>query len=449
MIFKRFTLSLSLRLMLLIISAAVAVFTGMKGHPLLMALLFCLTAGIMINTIYFINSIPRKLSYFFDAVRNEDSSLHYPENVRDKNIAGLHGSLNRLNELISEIKVRNERNEKFFRELLKSSSTGILAVDEKGFIELVNDQALQLTGLKALSHLDRLRQQNSELAENLENLKPGLSSTLKILVGNELRQLSAKVAYLHFGERRYRIFSLNDIRPEMEEIELESWQKLIRVLTHEIMNSIAPITSLSNTIRRFFKADAGIENSTGIPPEYIAQTVEGLSVIEETGKGLMHFVDNYRKLAKVPKPKFKTIDIDDWMSRIDLLERSKMEDEHIQLIMEKRTGKKEFFADENLLNQVVINIMNNAADALKKSGKKEIRMTVDEIRDYNLLIIITDTGEGISADDLEKIFIPFFTTKENGSGIGLSLARQIMRLHKGSINVHSLPGKGTSFFLKI
>lgn len=449
MIFKRFTLSLLLRLIILMLSAAMSAYLGIKDYWIWMALFLCLTVILTITLVYFVNSIPRKLSYFIDAVRNEDTSLHFPEGVKDRNIAELHGSLNRLNDLISEAKVRNERNERFFRELLKSSSTGILAVDEKGFIEVANEQTLHLTGLSALSHMDRLRQQNSELAEDLENLKPGQPSTLKILVGNELRQLSARVAYLHFAKRKYRIFSLNDIRSEIEEVELESWQKLIRVLTHEIMNSIAPITSLSSTIKRFFKSEGDINRSIEIPSEYIAQTVEGLSVIEETGKGLMHFVDNYRKLAKVPKPKFKSIDINDWMNRIDLLVRNKMEEGKIQFIQEKKTGKKEFVADENLLNQVVINIINNAADALKKTEKKEIRMTVSDVVDYNLQISVTDTGEGISADDQEKIFIPFFTTKENGSGIGLSLARQIMRVHKGSISVNSQLGKGTSFLLKL
>lgn len=449
MIFKRFTLSLILRITAIIIVAVLITIVIGKAKWIGTIVLLCCLVILVIEDVYFIHGMLRKLQYFFDAIRNEDSSLHFPEGIKDKPFAGFHDSLNRLNDMISEIKIRNERNERFFRELLKSSSTGIIAVDEKGFVEHVNEAALRLTGLMALSHIDMLRHKNKVLTKTLENLKPGQPQTLKILIRNELRQLSVREARFRLGDHAYRIYSLNDIRSEMEEIELESWQKLIRVITHEIMNSIAPITSLSSTLQRFFKAEKMPDGSKFLPPEYISQTIEGLTVIEETGKGLMHFVENYRQLAKVPKPVFKTIGIDDWTNRIELLVRNRIEKGNIRFIQQKKTNKDEFIADENLLNQVVINLVNNAADAVKSSKKKEIVMIVDDLPDCNLIINITDTGKGISTENLEKIFIPFFTTKENGSGIGLSLARQIMRLHKGSINVRSIPGKHTTFILKL
>ena len=449
MIFRRFTLSLVIRIVVMLLIMTLATLAAIRQQWVWSGLLIVLIVILIAEEVHFVNSIPRKLSYFFDAVKNEDSSLHFPESTKDRQLARFHQSLNHLNTILSEIKIRNERNEKFFRELLKSSTTGIIAIDEKGFVELVNQAALQLLQLTALSHMNRLRQEHRELTESLETLLPGQSQTLKILIGNELRQLSVRVSDLHFGDRQYRIFSMNDIRSEMEEIELESWQKLIRVLTHEIMNSIAPITSLSSTLQRFFKTEQTTEGAAEIPPNYIEQAIEGLSVIEETGKGLMHFVDNYRKLAKVPKPKFKSIEIEDWMSRIDLLVRNKLEEAQIQFRQEKKTGRKEFVADENLLNQVVINLINNAVDALKDSEKRQILMRVNESKEYNLEITVSDSGSGIPTEELEKIFIPFYTTKESGSGIGLSLARQIMRLHKGSIGVTSQQGKGTSFTLKL
>ncbi len=395
-----------------------------------------------------VNAVNRKLTYFFDAVRNEDSSLHFPEKIYDKSTQHLHESLNRLNTLISEIKIRNEYKERFYRELLKYSATGIIAVDEEGYIDLINKAALQLIGMEQLGHIKLLQQKRKGLHDELIQLKPGQTQTLKILQKQELQLISVKVTKLFFGEKRFRVFSLYDIKAELEENEVDSWQKLIRVLTHEIMNSIAPITSLSKTLRRLLQSNMNFEGDQQVDLQ-VEKAREGLSVIEETGKGLMHFIDNYRRLTKIPKPVFKVVKIKKWINRVYCLLKDRLDEENIDFEQHYNIYQTEFLADEKLLTQVLINIINNAIDASLSKEKRKIELRVETDRGARLQISITDYGKGIAGDELDKIFIPFFTTKENGSGVGLSISRQIMRLHKGSISVSSQADKKTTFFLRL
>jgi signal transduction histidine kinase len=278
-------------------------------------------------------------------------------------------------------------------------------------------------------------------------ITPGQSRTVKVLHDNELRLFSLKVALLNFGSNSYRLYSIADIKAEMEENELDSWQKLIRVMTHEIMNSVAPITSLSNTLSRIF-----IRNNHPIPVQevtgkHVENIIHGLEVIENTGSGLMRFVEDYRKLTKVPSPVFKPINIDNWLNAIRLLMRNKLHEEKINLRIVKKGSRDELIGDEKLLNQVMINILNNAVDALKDTDHKKIAISITENNLGRLKISISDNGKGIPPEELEKIFIPFYTTKEKGSGIGLSLSRKIMRLHRGSISVSSQPAEKTTFIL--
>jgi two-component system, NtrC family, nitrogen regulation sensor histidine kinase NtrY len=447
MIYKSFNLSVTIRLLVYAIAVAVLGIALYQRNWLIAAPLVLIALISVFNLIYFLNSINRKVAFFFDAVTNDDTTLHYPEQIHPRSLRALHQSLNQLNKHIADIKIKNEHNEKFFHEMLKSSATGLLAVDDKGFIEQVNDSALDFIGLPNISHIDLLRQKNKELFEHMMLIRPGQSRTIKVLHDAELRLFSLKVALLNFGMNRYRLFSISDIKAELEENELDSWQKLIRVMTHEIMNSIAPITSLSNTLSRIF-----IRNNDPLPAhevteKHVANIIHGLEVIENTGKGLMRFVEDYRKLTKIPNPVFKPIPISNWLNAIRLLMKNRFDEENINLRITKKGTQEALLGDERLLNQVMINILNNAMDALKNVEHKKIAISVSENAMGRLKISISDNGKGIPTEEVEKIFIPFYTTKENGSGIGLSLSRKIMRLHRGSISVFSQPAEKTTFVL--
>lgn len=447
MIYKSYNLSVTLRLMLFAFATACLGIAVYKLNWLIAVPLLLLVLILFFNTLFFLNGINRKVTLFFDAVTNDDTTLHYSENNRTRSLRALHQSFNRLNEHISAIKIKSEHNEKFFHEMLKSSATGLLAVDEKGYIEQINDSALDFIGLPHISHIDLLKQKNSELHEQMRLITPGRSRTIKVLHGSELRLFSLKVALLNFNSNKYRLYSISDIKAELEENELDSWQKLIRVMTHEIMNSVAPITSLSNTLSRIF-----IKNNVPLPAEeitqkHIANIIHGLEVIENTGKGLMRFVEDYRKLTRIPNPIFKPINIHDWLKSLKLLMNNRFKEEKISIGIVKKGAKEEIIGDEKLLNQLMINMLNNAIDALVGMEHKKITISVTENTMGRLKISITDNGKGISPDEIDKVFIPFYTTKENGSGIGLSLSRKIMRLHKGSISIFSAQGEQTTIVL--
>ena len=447
MIYKSFNLAIVLRMLVYTIATACLGIGLYHRNVYVVSPMVLLVLILVFDLVYFVNSVNRKVAFFFDAIRNEDTSLHYDEDVNSRSMQTLHQSLNMLNRHIADIKLRNEYNEKFFLEMLKSSATGLMAVDEKGYIEQVNDAALEFIGLPHIAHTDLLKQKNGELYELLMQIAPGQSRTMKVLQGTELRQLSLKVALLNFGEKKYRLYSIFDIKAELEENELESWQKLIRVMTHEIMNSIAPITSLSSTITAIF-----VKNSQPLPvhevtEKHIANTIQGLEVIENTGRGLMHFVEDYRQLTKIPKPVFASIDTGKWLDSLHLLMKSRLDQEHIKLSILPKGSVHALIGDEKLLNQVMINVLNNAMDALKNVEKKEIVISLAESAAGRLKISISDNGKGIAPEEIDKVFVPFYTTKENGSGIGLSLSRKIMRLHKGSISVFSKPGEQTTIVL--
>jgi signal transduction histidine kinase len=322
-----------------------------------------------------------------------------------------------------------------------------MAVNENGYIEQINDSALVFIGLPHITHIELLKQKKPELYEQMKLIAPGQSRTIKILHGTELRMLSLKVALLNFETNRYRLYSLSDIKAEIEENELDSWQKLIRVMTHEIMNSVAPITSLSNTLSRIFIRNDDPLPAHEITDKHIANIIHGLEVIENTGKGLMRFVEDYRRLTRIPSPVFKPILIGNWLNDLKLLMKSRLDDEKIEFRVTRKGSQDAIFGDEKLLTQVMINLINNAIDALQHVKPAKIAIIVSENTGGSLRISVTDNGKGIPEDAMEKIFIPFYTTKENGSGIGLSLSRKIMRLHKGSISVFSNPNVQTTFML--
>jgi len=239
MIYKSFTLAIVTRLLILILLTVCFCFFLFQNNWIIGVLILIPIFISVWNLIYFMNSINRKVAFFFDAVSNDDTTLHFPEKLRSKSLSTLHKSINQLNNHISNIKIKNEYNERFFREIMKYSATGLMAIDDKGYIELINNSALHLIGMPYISHIHLLKQKNKELFDQLTQLQPGQNNTIKLLHGTDLRLILLKVAHLSFGEQKYRLYSLNDIKAELEENELDSWQKLIRVMTHEIMNSIA------------------------------------------------------------------------------------------------------------------------------------------------------------------------------------------------------------------
>ena len=390
----------------------------------------------------------RKVQLFFEGIKYEDGSLHFSVEQDNSRLSELYQKLNEINKMISNIRIREANSERFFKEFMKRSASGLIAVDDEQFVEIINDTALQIIGLSNLTHMRRLEQQQPQLFALMQKLKPDQSEHLKILDGNELKLIAVKVAQIRFSEKEYRIFSLYDIKTEIEANELDTWQKLMRIMAHEIMNSIAPITSLSQTLSGYF-----IQKETPVQLEQLQQvdidnTVKGLQVIGERASGLRGFVDNYRKLTKVPEPEFGVIDLQNWLDSVQLLFRGQIEELDIQLIVNNQYPQKTFHGDERLLTHVVLNLLQNATQALEHINPKKVEIIAESGSNGTLKLHVIDNGKGFLPEEQDKIFLPFYTTKENGSGIGLSLSKQIMRKHKGSISASSISGR-TEFVLEV
>ena len=221
--------------------------------------------------------------------------------------------------------------------------------------------------------------------------------------------------------------------------------RLIRVLMHEIMNSITPITSLSESIFSIFNKNGHPVLPQQVTQKTITTTLQGLNVIKEQGKGLMSFVDSYRKLTRVPEPEKRSFKVADLINRIQILYNSLENNERVELSVSLKDPDFELYADQNLISQVLINLLKNAIEANEKNPQGQIMITVSADTDQHPEICVSDNGPGISEENLDEIFVPFFTTRQKGSGIGLSISKQIMRLHGGNLTVRSVPGKETVF----
>lgn len=397
----------------------------------------------IIELINFLNRTNRKIAWFFDAIRNEDSTLNFPVNTGNKALNELNSSLNNVNELIKNIKFDLREQEHYFQTILEHVSIGILTHNEKGNIFLANSAAKNLLGREHLTHINQINQIDRKLFAAIKELQPGDRRLASFKSKNGIIQLSLKATKFITSRENLQLITIQDIKNEMETKELESWIKLIRVLTHEIMNSVAPITSLSQTIMGYYK------NLDGeLPSEKIINnTLKGLEVINERGTGLISFVETYRKLTRLPQPEKKPVQVKQLFDNTITLLNMEPIDENIRIKWEVNPENLEIAADKKQVSQVLINLLKNALEALKNRHGGKILLTGEINADGRAQISVTDNGPGIPDDLLDKIFVPFFTTKESGSGIGLSLSRQILLLHGGSLKVESTPEKSTTVSL--
>lgn len=409
------------------------------------AILLLLEVPLIISLISFLNSTNRKISYFLESVQNNDSALLIPENITGKSVRELVEGLNKINEQIQHLKIENQQREQYFQTLLEHVATGIITFNEKGFVLHANSSVKKMLSVEVLTHVHQLERISLSLYQSVLNIKPFEQKLVSIVTERGTIELSLKATSFRTQNEELMLLSVQDIRNELDEKELDSWMKLIRVLMHEIMNSIAPITSLSESLSQLFTVDGREILPEDVNEKTIRTTVRGLNVIGEQGNGLIKFVDSYRKLTRLPKPEKKLFKAESLVSRIRVLYNSFENSDKVKMSVSINPPDLDLFADENLIAQVLLNVVKNALEAVGQKEEGQIRIVVDVAGNGRPEIQVYDNGPGIPPEILEQIFVPFFTTREKGSGIGLSLSRQIMRLHGGSRQVRSVPDKETVF----
>lgn len=375
----------------------------------------------------------KRVLFMIDALENNDNAIHFPEEKTTPETRDINRALNRVGHILYNVKSETAQQEKYYELILDCINTGVLVLNDNGAIYQKNNEALRLLGLNVPTHIRQLSKVDVTLMQKVEFCRTG--EKLQITFNNERGtvNLSIRVSDITIRKEHLRILALSDINSELDEKEIDSWIRLTRVLTHEIMNSVTPITSLSDTL-------------LSLSDTHDEEIRSGLQTISTTGKGLLAFVESYRRFTRIPTPEPSLFYVKAFIDRMVELARHQNTCENITFHTNISPADLIVYADENLISQVVINLLKNAIQAIgtQAGGKIEISARCNDSEE--VLIEIKNNGPAIPPEIADHIFIPFFTTKEGGSGIGLSISRQIMRLSGGSITL--LPGKETKFVLK-
>jgi nitrogen fixation/metabolism regulation signal transduction histidine kinase len=438
-----------LRVILLIVPAIMVGWLIASDKPVELIYIGVAIMVILIgNLANYLNATNRKISYFLESVQNDDSALSFPTEGVAPSTRHIYMALRNVNEQIQKLKIESQQKEQYFQTLLEQVATGIVTFNTKGFILHANTAAKKMLGVEVLTHISQLERVGESLHLAVSNIKPFEQKLVSVSSERGIIQLSLKASSFRVKDTDLILLSIQDIRNELDEKELDSWMKLIRVLMHEIMNSIAPITSLSESLCKFYTVDGRPARPEELSETTIGTTLRGLNVIKDQGNRLMQFVESYRKLTRLPIPDKKSFGFEEIITRIKVLYASLENSDKVKLFVAAHPDDISFYADENQISQVLINLAKNALQANENNPNGKIHITAGYNTDNRPEIKVSDNGPGIPEEILEQVFVPFFTTRENGSGIGLSLSRQIMRLHGGSLQVHSVPGKETVFTMR-
>ena len=375
----------------------------------------------------------RQVLFMIAALENNDNAFRFPEDLGTTENRLINRALNRVSHILYNVKAETAQQEKYYELILDCINTGVLVLNDNGAVYQKNNEALRLLGLDVFTHIQQLSRIDKRLMETFSSCRADDKLQITFTNERETVHLSVRVSDITIRKEHLRILALNDINTELDEKEIDSWIRLIRVLTHEIMNSVTPITSLSDTLLSLAKTtDSEIRS--------------GLQTISATGKGLLSFVESYRRFTRIPTPEPSLFYVKAFIDRMTELARHQNPAGNISFHSEITPADLILYADENLISQVVINLLKNATQAIGEQTDGQVFLRAWCNEDEEIMIEVKNNGPTISPEIAEHIFIPFFTTKEGGSGIGLSISRQIMRLSGGSITL--LPGKETSFILR-
>ena len=427
------------------LTSLAAAFLWFGSNRILVIFPLLLLSLLLVRLFRFLQRTNQDIALFFEGLLNEDSSINLELKVAPPGYAYLNKSLLRLSKAIRDERVQNRFQKQFYEELISHSTSGLLAYDEIGQVKLVNPPVLGFLGLSHLSSMKTIENRFPAFYQSINNLQPGKTIVYNFLAEGDTLPLQIRSSLFSFGEKRYRLLAFQNIKSELDEKEVESWQKLFRILSHEIMNSIAPITSLAQTIAKSLP-DEKTETTDAEKVDF-TRIRRIATTIEEQSNLMMSFVEKYRKLYKIPEPDIKAINVEDWLSRFRILYHQEMIEKGIRF--DVLPSEVEIFnADDNLISQVIVNLLKNAQQAVTGSGNGIIRLSVAKSGEH-IHIVVEDNGPGIPAEYATQIFIPFFTTNPGGNGIGLAISRQIVLRHGGTITFSSVQDKGTKFIISI
>lgn len=447
--FRSFSIGILIRVLLIVVFAYLGLFFFFKEQSMVQTIMFSVIVFFLVlNLISYGNTTNRKITRFLESIRYSDFSSSFTKDSKLGNsFKEMNMSFNEVIEAFKKTRAEKEEQMLFLQIMIQHINTGILSFDSQGRIGVINGEAKQLLQIPQFKDINDLGKLSIDLLKNVLSLKPGGSFSIKI--NNELH-LNVQSASFKMEGNSWTLLSFQNIRSELQKNELEAWQNLTKVLRHEIMNSMTPIASLANSLGTILEEDIH-EEETGelvLEKDSFVDLCEGLETISKRSSGLVDFVNAYRDYTNIPQPVLKRFAVQQLFENICVLLKEELAKSGIQLQTELNPKDLELIADQDLIQMILINLIKNAKEAMEKSNTKTIILK-SGINSQSLPFIqVIDHGEGIVPEALERIFVPFFTTKKSGSGIGLAISRQIMNLHKGNLEVESIPGKRTVFTMK-
>ncbi|MEE4196284.1 MAG: ATP-binding protein [Bacteroidales bacterium] len=445
MVFKRFKNILLIYLLAIIFLTALGIYILLETYFWLLSLwVFAILIILSFSFIRFVSKEHRKLAGFIQSIEQNDFKPPHSKSFAD---IDLNNAFQKLAKVIMALRDEAHINAQYLQTLINEVKTSILCFNENNQIVLYNTAAKELFQKSNLKNIHSLKYAHEKLPQFLMDLSLEDKKLIKLYFHGMLFNYSVQLANFKIRDKKYKLYTFQNVQSELEYNELESWQKLTRTLTHEIMNSAIPISNLSDFVyQNIFKTEN--PEVTFKNDNFRNDLEESLSTIERRSKGLVHFVNATRNFTKMPEPKLRSVSVYNIVNRVITLFKNRMAQLNISFQFDFNIIKDAAVtADESLLEQALINILLNAMEVLPEVQKPTLKITVDHNKINQTVISIRDNGPGISKENLENIFVPFFTTKKRGSGIGLSLSKQIMFLHKGNLTVNSTPGEGATFKL--
>jgi len=447
MIFNRYEWRLVLRVILMFITLSVSsyLFTT-DGLRLFLVITLPLCAYQVLDLIRFQKKAQDEVSQFVESIHYRDFSRHFDVRKAPNELKPLRKGFNEINTTFKLISRERETQYHYLQKILELVDTGIISYEqESGETGWINEAFKKLIGVPYLKTIHSLEKREEELYNEIIKLKPGDSKILTVTRNQQLVKILVTASVMRSEDKMYKLIAFQNVSEALDETESKAWQKLLNVMTHEIMNSVAPISSLADTLKNRLQSPE-IKNS---PVSTQMEDLElGIDTIKRRSEGLLKFTESYRSLNKITKLDLTKILVRNLFESLNRLMRPTLEKKHIELEIILRDPTLAIEADLNLIEQVMINLLVNAIEAVKDRENPTLTLSAEVLGNNKTLVKVADNGLGMPPELLDKIFIPFFSTRKSGSGIGLSLCKQIMLLHKGNIQVQSTQGLGATFILQ-
>jgi nitrogen fixation/metabolism regulation signal transduction histidine kinase len=445
MIFKQYHIRLLIRVFFLFITLTSTSFLVVKGPWVYLAVMIPVIIFQLVDFYNFNKKAQDEVQQFVESVHYRDFSRHFDVKHAPLELQPLRKGFNDINTTFKLISRERETQYQYLQKILELVDTGILSYEHKtGDIAWMNESLKKMLGIPYLKTIHSLEKRDDALYHEVLDLKPGENKVVSMSRDNNVFKALLSATAFQTDDKIYKLIAFQNIDEALDETEAKAWQKLLSVMTHEIMNSIAPISSLADTmLNRLQNAVTHLRDK----PAAIEDLELGIETIRRRSEGLLKFAETYRNLNKITTPNRKKIYVRDLFENLHQLMQPTLEQKNIDLEIILKDPDLAIDADASLIEQVLINLVVNAIEAVKDKSDPRIVLSAFSTPGNKILIKVADNGGGISQELIDKIFIPFFSTRKNGSGIGLSLCKQIMMLHKGNIQVHSIENQGSSFNL--